>query len=519
MALPHPLPRSRAHLGSLASTTDALGTPLTSEQARHLHARLTFGGSSAQIQAATGRLAEDVVSDLLDEALFTGEDMPIWIDVLFPPRTATDDERQQFSTNNAEWRRQVRDDLIREMAVSGLRGRLFLFWHNHFVASLQTYSYAALAYRYARTIRQNAQGNFKQFVHDITVDGAMLIYLDGRNNRSTAPNENYARELMELFTMGPIGPDGSANYTENDIQELARAMTGYILDARASWEGQFIPGRHDSGEKTVFGVTGNWDAAGAVEHLFAERSSQIAYFVARKAYREFIHQTVDEAYVTALAEQFEQSGFSIRVLFETLFASERFYDPHISGGIVKSPIELLLGHYVESGQVPNDTQVRQVWTYARQADQYLLSPPNVAGWPGHRDWLDTNTLGTRWNYSSVIVRRRMSEEQILSFANEMADPASQEHAFELPLALANHTFHIPMDWVEVPAVDGDFEGDLDAFPIPAWVQDGPERDRNLIKLFLGTMPWYEWDPQSDGAPARIANFMDRLIQFPEYQLI
>ena len=140
--------------------------------------------------------------------------MPAWAEELVPPRNASDTEQDQFSQDNAAYRRLLRDDLTAEMSSVGLRGKLFLFWHNHFVTSMETYRYAALGYRYARLLRLSALGDFKQLVKDVTADGAMLAYLDGRINTASAPNENSARELMELFTMGPTASDGSSNYSE-----------------------------------------------------------------------------------------------------------------------------------------------------------------------------------------------------------------------------------------------------------------------------------------------------------------
>ena len=503
----------------LSTSTDPLSTPLTLSQAKHLHARLTFGAGPDQVNASEGRLALDVVNELLDAAELDLETAPEWADVLLPPRNASDEDQQQFSDDNAAWRQVLRDDLVREMTVNGLRGKLFLFWHNHFVTSMETYRYAALGYRYARTLRQSSLGDFRQLVKEITADGAMLVYLDGRNNSSSAPNENYARELMELFTMGPTSRDGSVNYTEADVQEMARAMTGYTLTGASSWESNFVGARHDSGVKTLFGSSGSWTPEEAIDHLFAERGEEVAEFVAAKAYRAFIHHVEDPTFIEALASEFLNADYSLRVLFQTLFASERFFDPGITGGVVKSPLDLYVTHYGETGQAPNDAQIRQIWLFARQTEQLLLNPPNVAGWPGHRDWLDTNTLGSRWNYSSLIARRRMTDDQIRSFAEEVSDPVSAENAFELPLALARHLTHIPMDWVEIPLIEGGYEGDLDAFPIPDWVLSSSDGDQSLIKLFLGSTPWYEWDLSSDNAPGRIASYLDRLVQLPEYQLI
>ncbi len=508
-----------ARLRSLDSSTDPQSSPLTLEQARHLYARLTFGASPSRIRSAVGRMAADIVRELLDEATLSEESTPDWAEVLLPPRGASEAERDQFNANNQDWRRILRDDLTAEMSAIGLRGKLFLFWHNHFVTSMETYRYAALGYRYARLLRRSALGDFKQLVKDVTADGAMLVYLDGRNSTAAAPNENYARELMELFTMGPTASDGSSNYTEFDVQEMARAMTGYALDVRTSWEPVFVSGRHDAGEKTIFGIAGAWTPEEAIDHLFDQRGPQIAHFVASRAYRAFIHHVEDASFIMELATVFLDASFSLRVLFETLFASERFFDPAITGGVVKSPLDLNVGHFAEMGQPPSELQTSQIWIFSRRTEQFLLNPPNVAGWPGHRQWLDTNTLSARWNSSSVIVRRRMSDEQIRSFAEEVSDPQSVDNAFELPLAIVRHFIHVPMEWVEIPSIDGGFEGDLDAFPIPDWVYESSDADQSLIKLFLGSTPWYEWDLASDNAPGRIAGFLDRLVQLPEYQLI
>jgi len=494
-------------------------SPLLEEEVRHLLSRLSFGASVSEIQDNIGRTAGDLVDELLDAAASPLDPDPVWLSVQKPPRGAPDSEVSEFNSNNASWRDELRSTWVIDMSTDGLRGRLALFWHNHFVTGMEVYKYAAYGHNYLKTLKLNSQGNFKTFVHAIGRDPAMLIYLDGDTNTASAPNENYARELLELFTMSPSAPDGSANYTEHDIQEIARAMTGWRITPSSTWNSYLLFDRYDDGEKTIFGRTGAFNYNDVVEIIFEERSSQIAHFIADKLYREFVYQAFDLNSVSALAQTLLDSNFELRPVLRQLFTSERFLDSDFAGSRVKAPVEHLIGLFTELDLTPSPGQAEQLWRAAGETGQSLLSPPNVAGWPGHRYWLSTDTLPKRWDYSDFVLGSSIASVHLVTLGSSLVGPNSTHPALEVSVALARHAFKVPIEWVEIPHIEDDFAGDLDANPLPEWLVNGPEYQRDLAKLFLGSVPWYEFGFRSGSGPQMVTAFMVRLSQFPEFQLI
>lgn len=493
-------------------------TPLTIEEARHLMSRLAFGASIDTITSLVGSTAGDVVDQMLDAAADPLPPDPEWLSVFRPPRGSSDAAFEEFNSNNRIWLDNVRSDWILEMTTNGLRGRLSLFWHNHFVTSHVNYRYAALGHNYLKLIKLSALQNFKTFAHAIGRNPAMLIYLDGDSNTASAPNENYARELMELFTMGPYAANGSPNYSENDVQEVAKAMTGWRLSVSATWSSYFVFNRYDDGDKTIFGRTGEFNYNDVIDIIFEERGSQIAYFIAKKLYTEFIYHEPDEESILALAQTFQDSNFELRPVLRQLFTSQRFLDPNFAGSRIKSPVEHLLGHYVELGIEPTLDQAEQIWRGASEIGQSILDPPNVAGWPGQRYWLTTDTFPERWNFSDIVVGNFSRGIFMINFGEALVGTESTHPALELAVAMADHLLKIPLEWLEVPNISEPFEGDLVVNPLPDWLVNGPEYQRNLAKLFLGSIPWYEFTLRSNQGSQLISAYMTRLSQFPEFQL-
>src|SRR5450432_4935955 len=235
-------------------------------------------------------------------------------------------------------KQQVREGLdlrgwwVEEMLAtpSPLTERMTLFWHNHFVSSQQKVKLAELMYRQNVTLRANALGNFGVLLHAIGRDPAMVIYLDSAQNRKGTPNENFAREVMELFTLG------EGNYTEQDVKEAARAFTGWSLDRTS---GQFVFRRfiHDDGVKTVLGRTGNLDGDQVLDILLAQPAT--AEFVTSKLWREFVSPDPDPREVRRIAQLFRSSNYDIKVALRALLTCDAFWAPENRGTLVKSPVE------------------------------------------------------------------------------------------------------------------------------------------------------------------------------------
>lgn len=267
-----------------------------------------------------------------------------------------------------------------------LRERMTLFWANHFVCKDNNILYVQ---RFNNTLRAYALGDFKVFVKAISKEAAMLKYLNGKQNKKRTPNENFARELMELFTLG------EGQYSEKDIKESARAFTGY----NHSIKGDFImrQRQHDEGIKTFFGKSGNFSGDDIIDIIL--RNKQCAYFISDKIYRYFVNPKPNKKHIEAMADVFYKD-YNIETLMRFVFTSDWFYDKEHIGAKIKSPIEFLVGM---ANTIPvKFEREKDLIKMQRLLSQTLLDPPNVAGWKGDKAWIDANTIMVRLKLPSVI---------------------------------------------------------------------------------------------------------------------
>ena len=232
-----------------------------------------------------------------------------------------------------------------------------------------------------------------------------------------------------------------------------------------------------------------------------------------------MYRDPDPVLVASVASALKANNFEIKPALRVLFTDVLFFDPKIMGGRQKSPVEFCVGLVVDANSLVDEVQADYMVGACSAIDQSLLNPPNVAGWPGHRDWITTNTLATRWTISDSIARRYTDPSVWLSLG-ELLTPAGSTHpSVDLALALARHMFALPLEWVEVPQIEEPFEGDLANRPLPDWLVNGPAFQQNLVKIFLNGLPWYEWNLSLGGASDRLVSYVIRLSQFPEYQLM
>ncbi|MCH8961422.1 MAG: DUF1800 domain-containing protein [Bacteroidetes bacterium] len=494
--------------------------PLDQSSAAHLLRRTSFGAAPEQIEGYLGQTAADVAADLVQAAVEAPmPDPPEWINETAPGRDASQEQRQAYRKLNQERLHGWVANWFERMTQYGLREKMTLFWHNHFVTEVQTYRGAPLAYRYVTALRTHALGNFKDFVRAIGLDIAMLVYLNGRENEAGAPNENYGRELLELFTMGQFDGQGNENYTQEDIEEIARALTGWRINER-NYTVFLVPNRHDDGEKTFFGRTGAWGYDDLIDLLFEERGDQIAEFIARKLYGEFIYAAPDETLVAELAQIFLDNDFEIAPVVNALLGSAHFFDDQVIGAHIKSPVEMLVALILELDIVPGTEIFHFLNRVSEPLQQALLSPPNVAGWEGHHTWLNTTTFVSRWDRVTEILHilGRTDRLNLVALAEKLHDPNDPNAAFTLPVALAEHLLAVPLDLLDLHVSEEPFAGDLISNPIPTEVENGPAYARNLAKLFLADTPWYEWSLQTGGASRVISSYIQLLNFLPEFQL-
>ena len=504
---------------SIEAGLEPYPAPLDERRAAHLLRRACFGAAPDRVKDFTGRTAEEVVDELVDEALARPlPEPPSWADIPPPPRGSSEEAFQAYFEDNAMWLGSYRVDWFREMIDGGLRERMTLFWHDHFVTATQSYALAPFAHRYLTLLRTHALGNFRQFVYDVGIDPAMLIYLNGNVNEFGAPNENYARELLELFTMGQYDHLGQENYTQEDIQEIARALTGWVVDYFAL-QVYFLFFLHDGGEKTFMGRTGAFGYDDVVEIIFEERADAVAHFICRKLYEEFVYAAPDEALVDELATVFKENDFVIAPVMRALLKSAHFFDEQVVGARVKSPAELMTGLLIETKGEPSEAIYELMPRAGHFMGQWVLDPPNVAGWPGHHNWLTTTTLPIRWIVQDVMLYGDGGAQplDLTGLAAEVYDAADPYAGVYLPTALAEHLLPVPVETLDIGEVDGAFVGNLDANPIPDDVLNTPHM-KNLAMVFLAGIPWYEWTLSSNDANNRLLGFVRYLMQFPEFHL-
>ncbi len=492
---------------------------MTRTQARHLLRRACMSSDPERIDAITGRLAADVVAEWVHAPMETVFfHAPSWMNTFYPPVGSDQSAIRAFLQQNEYWVDEVRSDWLSDLMAGRLRNRMTLFWHNHFVTDIRKYRYAALAYRYLFLLTSSSLGNFRQLVRNICTDGSMLYYLDGRFNRAGAPNENFARELMELFTMGAENEHGTPNYSQQDVAEAARALTGWTMNVRNSWHAVKVASRFDRGEKTFLDATGPWDHEDVVNLIFRRRQDQVARFMARRLLEEFHRVDPDPDAVQAVAERWVAHDFETGPVIEALLSSELFFAEDTIGARIKSPIEYIaLDITLRAGQVESSKRPL-VLSGVDTLGQRLLSPPSVAGWPGHHAWISTETLPARWHATGTTTEFAGSVEGWNHIMQTYTEPGYPWPAVSFALNVAEAAFSVPLEHVAVPDSGIPFAGNLDTSPLPDDLMQGPAYRRNLVKLFLGSNPWYEWSPLAPQAWLLARNYFVALAQFPEYQL-
>lgn len=306
------------------------------------------------------------------------------------------EQKQMNAQQRKKMREQSRDELknlnlrwLDEMINSEaqLREKMSLFWHGHFACRvINSYFQQELLH----TIRSNSLGNFGDLLRAVSKSPSMLQFLNNQQNRKKKPNENFAREVMELFTMG------RGNYSEQDVKEAARSFTGWGFNL----QGEFVFRKlqHDDDSKTFLGKTGNFDGDDILDMLLENR--QTAYFITKKIYRFFVNENIDEGKLQWLSNRFYNSKYNIKSLLSDIYTSDWFYNEKNIGTKIKSPIELLAGmlRFLPLEMENENAQL----LFQKVLGQVLFYPPNVAGWPGGKNWIDSSTLMVRLQIPQVL---------------------------------------------------------------------------------------------------------------------
>lgn len=359
--------------------------PWDNQKVQHLYRRLTFGAPLSDINAGLLMSPSDLVDQIVDAAsalpLSTQPDWAYW--------NVNDytDINTQGTAQILSWT----ENWLYGMLQNGLRDRLTLFWHNHLVTRLENYLCPSYMYQYHRLLEEHSMGNFKEFIHAIGTTPAMLVFLNNVQNTVVEPNENYARELYELFTLGQDN-----GYTQSDIAETARALTGFNGLTVGCGPIDFVPLAHDNGQKTIFEQTGNWGYDDIINILFEQRSTQIAVHICGKIYKEFVGPIIDQDIVDALAQTFIQNDWELIPVYKQLLKSAHFFDENNIGLRISSPLESFFG-MMKSLDFPYDNEtVLAVFYLSGELGQELWNPVDVAGWQGNHDWINSSRVVGRW---------------------------------------------------------------------------------------------------------------------------
>ncbi len=385
--------------GAESTAARPSGGALGREAARHLLNRTGFDAQPARIEALAQLSRRDAVESVLAATSTTARTAPpAWAGEFVSPRRArdlTDAERKAFQRELREHALELKGWWVAEMLAtpSPLTERMTLFWHNHFTSSLQKVRSGTLMYRQNVLLRRHALGNFAAMLKGVSRDPAMLVYLDSATNRRGQPNENFAREVMELFTLG------EGHYTEADIREAARAFTGWSID-RDSGEFLWRPRAHDPGPKTVLGRTGEFQGDDVLDLLLAR--PETAEFVTAKLWKEFVSPEPDRQEVRRIAAAFRSSGYDIKTALRALLTSEAFFAEPNRGALVKSPVEFVVGTMRQFNVGYSDPL--PLTLLLRTLGQDLFSPPNVKGWPGGDAWINSTTLLARRQFLERLFR-------------------------------------------------------------------------------------------------------------------
>ncbi|MFT5801405.1 MAG: hypothetical protein ACI956_001213, partial [Nonlabens sp.] len=362
----------------------------------HLYWRAGFGLSPKEWETRKNWSIDKAVSSLFKEA----EQAAPLDDTIARSIMSEEEAKKKNPKKRSELRKKARAlvfqqnmDWVHRMAStesSSLLEKMCLFWHGHFACTTKNPKLVQLQ---LETIRTHALGNFREFVQAMSKDVSMIRFLNNQQNKKNSPNENFAREVMELFTIG------RGHYTEQDVKEAARAFTGW----RSNGRGEFVfkERYHDNGQKSFMKTSGNLNGDDIVNALLDQK--QTALFITTKIYRYFVNEKVDEKRVAQLADFFYTSGYDIKKIMKFIFTSDWFYDSKNKGVKIKSPVELIAGVL---RQLQAEMNEKKSFKFIQKAlGQRLFDPPNVAGWPGGKSWIDNSTLMLRLNLVNYLYKK------------------------------------------------------------------------------------------------------------------
>lgn len=436
----------------------------------HILSRTLFGFTNKDIEFALSTTLDDFVDNYLLADKPEPQSPAFWVN-------------DPSSDNSTERTRELIYWWLNLMRTQGysFREKMVLFWHNHFVSEITKVELPQRMYWQNKLFRDYAFGNIIELTKKVTIDPAMLIYLDGIKSTKNEPNENYARELMELFTIG-IG-----NYTEEDIHAGARALTGWRVNGLTSY---FTENRFDSSEKTFMEQTGNFNHEDIIDIIFSQHET--ANFFCRELYKEFVYFQPDETFVTQLGDIFRNNNYEIKPVLSTLLKSILFHSDEVRGAKIKSPVELAVACMNQFKiTTPDYNYIRKV---LESLQQELFSPPNVSGWDGDKKWISTITLPERNKFTDAIIVGEQGGDDLISkfdIIEFVRTFESSENAEKLIDDLIKTFIQFPIS---------------------------ENKKTLLLNTLLQGAAVYDWSTYAENAEARLVSMFKTMLRLSEYQL-
>lgn len=465
---------------------DPYSGPWTTNEVVHLLKRTMFGAKRSDVQYFSGMSMSAAVDSLLNVPVgmpappvkgYTNEDInPADPDYAIPigatwVNTHTDDRQANYN-RIISWKSWWTGLMVNQQRNIG--EKMTLFWHNHFATEANTYQVGIYGFRHYQLLRTHAVGNFKTLVRGVTIDLAMLHYLNGYLSIKGSPDENYARELQELFT---LGKENNPNYTEPDVIAAARVLTGWRINTDTDTV-YFDPTRHDTDTKTFSSFYGGATIAGRsgptagdeelddLLNMIFNKRVEVSEFMVRKLYRFFVYYTIDANTETnvikPLAQLFRDSNWEMKPVLERLFKSEHFFDVLSQGCLIKSPLELLVGlcreFEVEFPATTDYENLHNMLDFVRyqamDMQENLGDPPGVSGWPAyyqipqyHENWINSDTLPRRNIFSDMLIGNGYMRNGALlqidpvAFANSLPNAVNPDALINDSLAIL---FRVPI---------------------------------------------------------------------------
>ncbi len=474
---------------SLSAYVPTTTNPWNEEKVNHIYRRLHYGASKAEVLAALQQTPEALIDSIVDAALATANTpTPSWANLSYQDFTDMGlDPDEQIQNNHDE----LGLDTFNRFLNDGLKGRLVLFWSNHFVTELDSYYCSNYLFEYYNLLQTHALGNFRDFVSDIGKCNAMLVYLNGYENTADSPNENYARELYELFTLGV-----NNGYTQMDIVETAKALTGFNAASGFCEPITLNNATFNNDIKTIFEQEGNWDYDDVIEILFTQKASLIANFICEKLYKYFIGPNVNETIISEMADIFV-IDFNIANVLRALFKSEHFFDTLTLGTQIKSPYDLSVNFLKVTGFSISDEFKGGLIYLNGVAGQRLFNPVDVAGWQGNHDWINSSTLVGRWEAMQYLIWEmwNTNPEALRTFAMETSNNSNDPYVVSKSIIDS----FVPKELHTI--TDYDIATDIFKYNIP----------ENYYEAGI-------WNLYSEAAPFQVVLLLLHLVKMPEFQL-